>query len=115
MALAGDVVAFYFGLAGIGAVTGMLFLCSGVGSLLGPPMVGFLADLSTIRLIPLSAVFIMALLGAIILFTIPTKPVDFGTGQPASANPGLTPKPSDEPNKKENAGVRPSVFDLEPV
>jgi len=115
VALAGDVVAFYFGLAGIGAVTGMLFLCSGVGSLLGPPMVGFLADLSTIRLIPLSAVFIMALLGAIILFTIPTKPVDFGTGQPASANPGLTPKPSDEPNKKENAGVRPSVFDLEPV
>jgi MFS family permease len=115
VALAGDVVAFYFGLAGIGAVTGMLFLCSGVGSLLGPPMVGFLADLSTIRLIPLSAVFIMALLGAIILFTIPTKPVDFGTAQSPPANLGLVTKPADEPNKKENAGLRPSVFDLEPV
>jgi hypothetical protein len=78
-------------------------------------MVGFLADLSTIRLIPLSAVFIMALLGAIILFTIPTKPVDFGTAQSPPANLGLVTKPDDEPNKKKAAGLRPTVFDLEPV
>ena len=90
VALSGDVVAFYFGLKGIGAVTGMLFLYSGFGSLVGPPIVGFLADLSTIRLIPLSAVFVMALLGAVIT-------------------------PADELETKEAGGLRPTVFDLEPV
>ncbi len=115
VALSGDVVAFYFGLKGIGAVTGMLFLYSGFGSLVGPPIVGFLADLSTIRLIPLSAVFVMALLGAIILFTIPTKPVEFATTQPGSADLGAVITPADELETKEADGLRPTVFDLEPV
>ena len=115
VALAGDVVAFYFGLKGIGAVTGMLFLYSGFGSLVGPPIVGFLADLSTIRLIPLSAVFVMALFGAIILFTIPTKPVEFATTQPRSADLGVVITPADELETKEAGGLRPTVFDLEPV
>ncbi len=115
VALSGDVVAFYFGLKGIGAVTGMLFLYSGFGSLVGPPIVGFLADLSTIRLIPLSAVFVMALLGAIILFTIPTKPVEFATTQPRSADLGAVITPADELETKEAGGLRPTVFDLEPV
>ncbi len=115
VALSGDVVAFYFGLKGIGAVTGMLFLYSGFGSLVGPPIVGFLADLSTIRLIPLSAVFVMALLGAIILFTIPTKPVEFATTQPGSADLGAVITPADELKTKEADGLRPTVFDLEPV
>ena len=115
VALSGDVVAFYFGLKGIGAVTGMLFLYSGFGSLVGPPIVGFLADLSTIRLIPLSAVFVMALLGAIILFTIPTKPVEFATTQPRSADLGAVITPADELETKEVGGLRPTVFDLEPV
>ncbi|MCS5675316.1 MAG: MFS transporter [Actinomycetota bacterium] len=115
VALSGDVVAFYFGLKGIGAVTGMLFLYSGFGSLVGPPIVGFLADLSTIRLIPLSAVFVMALLGAIILFTIPTKPVEFATTQPGSADLGAVITPADELETKEVGGLRPTVFDLEPV
>ena len=115
VALSGDVVAFYFGLKGIGAVTGMLFLYSGFGSLVGPPIVGFLADLSTIRLIPLSAVFVMALLGAIILFTIPTKPVEFATTQPGSADLGVVITPADELETKEVGGLRPTVFDLEPV
>tara|TARA_B100001105_G_scaffold64541_1_gene50529 strand:+ start:951 stop:2252 length:1302 start_codon:yes stop_codon:yes gene_type:complete len=115
VALSGDVVAFYFGLKGIGAVTGMLFLYSGFGSLVGPPIVGFLADLSTIRLIPLSAVFVMALLGAIILFTIPTKPVEFATTQPRSADLGAVITPADELETREARGLRPTVFDLEPV
>ena len=115
VALSGDVVAFYFGLKGIGAVTGMLFLYSGFGSLVGPPIVGFLADLSTIRLIPLSAVFVMALFGAIILFTIPTKPVEFATTQPGSADLGAVITPADELETKEVGGLRPTVFALEPV
>ena len=115
VALSGDVVAFYFGLKGIGAVTGMLFLYSGFGSLVGPPIVGFLADLSTIRLIPLSAVFVMALLGAIILFTIPTKPVEFATTQPRSADLGAVITQADELETREAGGLRPTVFDLEPV
>lgn len=115
VALSGDVVAFYFGLKGIGAVTGMLFLFSGFGSLVGPPIVGFLADLSTIRFIPLSAVFVMALLGAIILFTIPTKPVEFATTQPRSADLGAVITQADELETREAGGLRPTVFDLEPV
>ncbi len=115
VALSGDVVAFYFGLKGIGAVTGMLFLYSGFGSLVGPPIVGFLADLSTIRFIPLSAVFVMALLGAIILFTIPTKPVEFATTQPGSADLGAVITQADELETREAGGLRPTVFDLEPV
>ena len=115
VALSGDVVAFYFGLKGIGAVTGMLFLYSGFGSLVGPPIVGFLADLSTIRFIPLSAVFVMALLGAIILFTIPTKPVEFATTQPRSADLGAVITQADELETREAGGLRPTVFDLEPV
>ena len=115
VALSGDVVAFYFGLKGIGAVTGMLFLFSGLGSLVGPPIVGFLADLSTIRFIPLSAVFVMALLGAIILFTIPTKPVEFATTQPRSADLGAVITQADELETREAGGLRPTVFDLEPV
>ncbi|MEE3140926.1 MAG: MFS transporter [Actinomycetota bacterium] len=115
VALSGDVVAFYFGLTGIGAVTGMLFLCSGFGSLVGPPIVGFLADLSTIRILPVGAVFAMALLGAIVLLTIPTKPVEFGITQPPSSSPGPAIKSSDTLSPKETAGLRPTVFDLEPV
>ena len=109
VALAGDVVAFYFGLVGIGAVTGMLFFYSGFGSLVGPPIVGFLADLTTLRILPVGAVFVMASLGAIVLLTASTKPVDFGPGQPTSppeaemaARNGTTPR-------------RPTVFELEPV
>jgi MFS family permease len=115
VALAGDVVAFYFGLTGIGAVTGMLFLCSGVGSLVGPPILGFLADLSTIRVLPVGTVFVMALLGAIVLLTVPTKPVEFGITQPPSTALGSGIKSGDAPGTKEAAGLRPSVFDLEPV
>ncbi|MEC7873894.1 MAG: MFS transporter [Actinomycetota bacterium] len=115
VALAGDVVAFYFGLTGIGAVTGMLFLCSGFGSLIGPPIVGFLADLSTIRLIPLSSVFVTALLGAIILLTIPTKPVEFASTESPAETLLPVVKAPDQLNTKEAAGLRPTVFDLEPV
>jgi MFS family permease len=108
VALAGDVVAFYFGLMGIGAVTGMLFFWSGFGSLVGPPIVGFLADLSTLRVVPLGAVFTMALLGALVLLTAATKPVNFEAS--ASTSPAAR---SDLPAATSNR--RPTVFELEPV
>ena len=109
VALAGDVVAFYFGLVGIGAVTGMLFFYSGFGSLVGPPIVGFLADLSTLRILPVGAVFVMASLGAVVLLTASTKPVDFAAGQP-------TPPPEPEmPIGNGTTPRRPTVFELEPV
>ncbi|HBU39460.1 MAG TPA: hypothetical protein DEB59_03250 [Acidimicrobiaceae bacterium] len=109
VALAGDVVAFYFGLVGIGAVTGMLFFFSGFGSLIGPPIVGFLADLSTFRIVPVGAVFVMASLGAGVLLTASTKPVDFGPNQSTSLPDRETPV------DKEKTSHRPTVFELEPV
>ena len=111
VALAGDVVAFYFGLIGIGAVTGMLFLYSGFGSLVGPPIVGFLADISSLRIIPVGAVFSMAMLGAIVLFTASTQPVDFGTDQPSKK----LVVPSEEASALNSKRREPTVFDLEPV
>ena len=109
VALAGDVVAFYFGLVGIGAVTGMLFFYSGFGSLIGPPIVGFLADLSTLRIVAVGAVFVMASLGAVVLLTASTKPVDFASGQP-------TPPPEAEMAiGNGRTPRRPTVFELEPV
>ena len=109
VALAGDVVAFYFGLVGIGAVTGMLFFYSGFGSLIGPPIVGFLADLSTLRILPVGAVFVMASLGAIVLLTASTRPVDFGVTAPADP-------PATEVAVDTGAtGRRPTVFELEAV
>ncbi|MDP7068176.1 MAG: MFS transporter [Acidimicrobiales bacterium] len=108
VALAGDVVAFYFGLMGIGAVTGMLFFWSGFGSLAGPPIVGFLADLSTLRVVPLGAVFAMALLGALVLLTAATKPVNFEANAPTSSAAR-----SDVPAATSKS--RPTVFELEPV
>ena len=109
VALAGDVVAFYFGLVGIGAVTGMLFFYSGFGSLIGPPIVGFLADLSTFRIVPVGAVFVMASLGAVVLLTASTKPVDFGPNQSTS----LPDRETTVDNEK--TSHRPTVFELEPV
>lgn len=109
VALAGDVVAFYFGLVGIGAVTGMLFFYSGFGSLIGPPIVGFLADLSTFRIVPVGAVFVMASLGAVVLLTASTKPVDFGPNQSTSLPDRETPVDN------EKTSHRPTVFELEPV
>ena len=87
----------------------------GFGSLIGPPIVGFLADLSTIRLIPLSSVFATALLGAIILLTIPTKPVEFASTEAPAETLLPVVKAPDQLNTKEAAGLRPTVFDLEPV
>ncbi|HAX06274.1 MAG TPA: hypothetical protein DCX77_11405 [Acidimicrobiaceae bacterium] len=109
VALAGDVVAFYFGLVGIGAVTGMLFFYSGFGSLIGPPIVGFLADLSTLRILPVGAVFVMALLGAVVLLTASTRPVDFGVSKPL-------PQPATEvATDIVEVSRRPTVFELEAV
>jgi MFS family permease len=109
VALAGDVVAFYFGLVGIGAVTGMLFFYSGFGSLIGPPIVGFLADLSTLRILPVGAVFVMALLGAFVLLTASTKPVDFGV------NESLPQPVSEAATDTVEVSRRPTVFELEAV
>ena len=109
VALAGDVVAFYFGLVGIGAVTGMLFFYSGFGSLVGPPIVGFLADLTTLRILPVGAVFVMASLGAIVLLTASTKPVDFGTDDSTS------PPEAEITTRNGVTTRRPTVFELEPV
>ena len=73
------------------------------------PIVGFLADLSTLRILPVGAVFVMASLGAIVLLTASTRPVDFGVTPPADP-------PATELAVDTGAtGRRPTVFELEAV
>ena len=70
----GDVTAHLFGLVGIGAVLGTLYLASGVGSLIGPPLAGFLADATSGRMLPLGVVFVLATLGALVLTRLSPDP-----------------------------------------
>ncbi len=79
VALMGDVTAHLFGLVGIGAVMGMLFFTSGLGSLIGAPAVGFLADYSDARLLPILAMLVVSALGALLLLPMTRHPVRLST------------------------------------
>jgi len=87
---------------GIGSVMGYLFLFSGVGSLIGPPLAGFLTDIASTRFVPLGVVFFMSLLGALILARGSRDPVNFEAGEPTI---DLVTPPERQP----------IVFTLEPV
>ena len=102
VALMGAVAAHYFGMIGIGSVMGYLFLFSGVGSLIGPPLAGFLTDIASTRFVPLGVVFFMSLLGALILARGSRDPVNFEAGEPTI---DLVTPPERQP----------IVFTLEPV
>ncbi len=66
VALVGGVTAHLFGVRGIGSVMGWVYLGAGIGSLIYPPIVGFIADATATTRAPIGAVLAASTLGAII-------------------------------------------------
>lgn len=83
-----EVLAVLFGVVGLGGVIGMLYLAAGVGSLIGPPMAGFLADGTSGRVAPIVVTVVLATVNAVVAFTVSPDPVDIDGVQGADGRPG---------------------------
>ncbi|MEM8923896.1 MAG: MFS transporter [Actinomycetota bacterium] len=92
VALIGQVAAHLFGVRGLASVLGFLFLGAGVGSLVWPPVVGFIADASGANTLPKLAIVAVAAAGAVWLFRLspdPVPPEELATeGPPTTAVTG---------------------------
>lgn len=75
VALIGLVSAHLFGVRGLGAVLGWVYLAAAVGSLVYPPFVGFLADATSTNTAPIAAVAAVAAIGSLYLFRLQQTPV----------------------------------------
>lgn len=75
VALIGQVSAHLFGVRGLGSILGWVYLGAGVGSLLYPPIVGYLADATGSNTGPKLAVLAVAAAGAAYLFRLSTGPI----------------------------------------
>lgn len=73
--LLGLVAAHLFGVRGLGAVMGWLFLSSGVGSLIAGPVIGFVADATSGQLIPKLLVIALSTAGAFTIRRVQQDPV----------------------------------------
>ena len=89
VALLGDVTAYLFGLAGIGAVVGLFFFFSGLGALIGPPLMGYTADASGGITLPILMVGVIASVGVVVLLPMTRHPLDL----PTYIGPGAPPRP----------------------
>lgn len=74
--LIGLVSAHLFGVRGLGAVMGWVFLASGVGSLVTPPIVGFVADATSGQLAPKLLVVAVSAAGVLTLRQLQYEPVE---------------------------------------
>jgi predicted MFS family arabinose efflux permease len=75
VALVGEVSAYLFGVSGLGAVLGWVYLAAASGSLLYPPFVGFLADQTGDSTASIVAILVVATAGALYLLRLqPTVP-----------------------------------------
>lgn len=74
----GLVAAHLFGVRGIGAVMGWIFLASGVGSLIAPPAIGYIADESTNQIVPKLVVVAISAAGAFVARGLQRGPVTIG-------------------------------------
>lgn len=75
VALVGTVTAHLFGVRGIGSVMGWVYLSAGSGSLFYPPLVGFLADATEGRALPIIAIVIASACGSMVLQRLNPDPV----------------------------------------
>ncbi|MGY9073217.1 MAG: MFS transporter [Acidimicrobiales bacterium] len=94
VALLGEVTATIYGVVGIGTVLGGLYFFSGLGSLIGPPTAGFLADHSS-QTVAIAAVLAISLIGSLNFLRLRPDPIvldlrdpddfelDFRTSAPA--------------------------------
>ncbi len=79
VALVGDVTAYLFGLASIGAVVGIFFFFSGMGALVGPPLLGFTHDASGSVGLPILMAGAIALMGVVVLWPMTRHPLALPT------------------------------------
>ena len=86
VALIGQVTAHLFGVRGLGAVLGWVYLGAGVGSLLYPPVVGFVADGTDSAAYPKLAILLIALTGGLFLLRLRPDPVELAAA-PAETQP----------------------------
>ena len=93
VALLGDVTAYLFGLANIGAVVGIFFFFSGTGALIGPPLLGFTHDASGGVSVPIFMVGVIALAGVFVLLPMTRFPLAL----PTYIGPGGQPSPTSPP------------------
>jgi predicted MFS family arabinose efflux permease len=117
VALGPEVVVHLFGVAGIGGLLGALFLASGTGGLIGPPLAGWLSDISDGQSLPIVAVIATLVVAVVLTFTLRDErqlelvgAVSRGPGgsdapassPPAASSPGsVVPRP---PGPDESAG-----------
>ena len=75
VALMGAVSAHLFGVRGLGPVMGSVFLGAAVGTLLLPPLVGWLADTTGNNTVPQLAIVIVSAAGFLSLLRLDPDPV----------------------------------------
>ncbi|MEM9714113.1 MAG: MFS transporter [Actinomycetota bacterium] len=61
VSLGPEVTAHLLGVVGLGTTFGLVFLATGLGGLVGPPLVGVLSDLSDGRGVPIAAVIVVTI------------------------------------------------------
>ena len=76
VALGPEAAAVLFGVVGLGAVMGLMFLGAGLGGLVGPPLAGWLADASEGSGVPITLALVVSLLAFGLSLAIPTRPVE---------------------------------------
>ncbi len=76
VALVPLVAAHLFGVRGLGSVMGWSFLAGGVGSLIAPPTVGFVADAVSGQFVPKLIIAVISAAGAAVLIGLQPEPVD---------------------------------------
>jgi MFS family permease len=74
VALMGEVSAHLFGVSGLGAVLGWVYLAAATGSLVYPPFVGFLADQTGSNTASMVAILAVATTGALYLLRLHPDP-----------------------------------------
>lgn len=101
VALMGDVTPHLFGVAGIGSVMGRIFFSFGVGSLVGPPAMLFLHEISGGTVLPIALVTTVAAIGALVIRPMTREPVPLphpaDPSPPAGARAAEPPDPAPAP------------------
>jgi MFS family permease len=86
VALGPEAAAVLFGVVGLGAVMGLMFLGAGLGGLVGPPLAGWLADASDGSGVPITLALVVSLVAFGLSLAIPTRPVESATTEAVAAS-----------------------------
>jgi predicted MFS family arabinose efflux permease len=74
VSLAPEVTVHLLGVIGLGSTFGLLFLATGLGGLIGPPIVGVLSDLSDGRAVPICFVIAVTVATFVTAVRLPEQP-----------------------------------------